>query len=139
MVQLVNGAEFPWLKLCCHVWPPTATFKGERDGEGDVTKRFLRDRVKAGSAVLPDTRAAIKLLWSEEDIRQPHAPAPGTAGRAEQTIDKRYDILVLDVQDEPTEADRQHPRILILDSEKLSFDATPQPGIMARHLSSLSA
>jgi hypothetical protein len=39
----------------------------------------------------------------------------------------------MDELDEPTAEDRNNNRILILNTAEMSFDATPQPGIMSRH------
>ena len=62
--HVVNFFDLIWAMT---VYPPTATFKGEHDGVGNLDKKVIRQAELAEIGRYPTTRSYMPLLWSQPD------------------------------------------------------------------------
>ena len=72
MVQLNNVVNKFNLIWAMAVYPPTATFKGEHDGVGNLDKNIIRQAELAEVGRYPTTRSYMPLLWSQP-VKTPRA------------------------------------------------------------------
>jgi hypothetical protein len=102
------------------VYPPTATFKGEHDGVGNLDKRVIRNSELAETGRYPTTRIFMKLLLSQPD----KTPKPlSHPDRATHEIDKHVRVYVTD-KPLMEEGDGDNHDILVTDKETENYDCT---------------
>ena len=65
-VQLSNVVHKYELDWAMAVYPPTATFKGEHDGVGNLDKNVIRNAELAETGRYPTTRSFMPLLWRQQ-------------------------------------------------------------------------
>ena len=65
MMQLCNVVSKYNLVWAMAVYPPTATFKGEHDGVGNLDKKVIRQAELSEIGRYPTTRSYMPLLWSQ--------------------------------------------------------------------------
>ena len=61
LCDMVKKHDLVWAMA---VYPPTATFKGEHDGVGNLDKKVIRQAEFAEVGRYPTTRSFMPLLWS---------------------------------------------------------------------------
>jgi hypothetical protein len=67
MIQLGDVVRKYDLLWAMAVYPPTATFKGEHDGVGNLDKNVIRQAELNETGRYPTTRSYMLLLWSQPD------------------------------------------------------------------------
>ena len=103
MVQLNNVVNKFNLIWAMAVYPPTATFKGEHDGVGNLDKNIIRQAELAEVGRYPTTRSYMPLLWSQP-VKTPRAL--NDPNRRLHEIDEHIRILVEDLPNAlPNDAD----------------------------------
>jgi hypothetical protein len=111
------------------VYPPTATFKGEHDGVGNLDKNVIRQAELAETGRYPTTRSYMSLLWSQP-AKTPRAL--DDPYRRTHEIDEQVRILVTDLPNAvPTDADDS--RILITNKSEENYECTNVPGIQSAY------
>jgi hypothetical protein len=65
MIQLGNLIRKYDLVWAMAIYPPTATFKGEHDGVGNLDKNVIRQAELSETGRYPTTRSFMPLLWSQ--------------------------------------------------------------------------
>jgi hypothetical protein len=109
------------------VYPPTATFKGEHDGVGNLDKRIIRNSELAETGRYPTTRSYMTLLLSQpEKTPKPlHHP-----DRATHEIDKHVRVYVTDKL-HTEQGDNENHDILVMDKEIQNYECTAVHGIQS--------
>lgn len=109
------------------VYPPTATFKGEHDGVGNLDKRIIRNSELAETGRYPTTRSYMTLLLSQpEKTPKPlHHP-----DRATHEIDKHVRVYVTDKL-QMEQGDHENHDILVMDKEIQNYECTAVHGIQS--------
>jgi hypothetical protein len=124
-IQLSNVVRKYELDWAMAVYPPTATFKGEHDGVGNLDKNVIRKAELAEIGRYPRTRSFMPLLW-EQPPKTPRAL--DDPNRKTHEIDEHIRIYVTDLPHAlPTDA--QDKRILITNKAIENFECTNVPGI----------
>jgi hypothetical protein len=120
--NVVRKYELDWATA---VYPPTATFRGEHDGVGNLDKNVIRNAELAETGRYPTTRSFMPLLWVQP------AKTPRTLddpNRKTYEINEHIRIYVKDLPHVlPTDA--QDNRILITNKAVENFECTNVPGI----------
>jgi hypothetical protein len=75
------------------IYPPTATFKGEHNGVGNLDKNIVRQTELSETGRYPTTRSFMPLLWSQP-AKIPRAL--DDPNRKSHEIDEHIKILVTD-------------------------------------------
>ena len=99
LCNLVRMFDFDW------PWPPTATFKGEHDGVGNLDKRLIRQSELAETGRYPTTRSHMPLLLAQP-AKTPHPL--DHPDRATLEIDKHIRAYVTDKPEKITGDDNDH-------------------------------
>lgn len=129
VAEVELGQKYKELRFVNHNFPPTATFKGVHDGEGHVDRTLANDMERRETHRFHNTRKLLDALWEQND--QPNPPQD-LQKRSTHTLDARVRVLVMDEADNPTEADRLNPLILITHKSEEAYNACDQDGIMDR-------
>ena len=124
-VQLGNVLRKYDLDWAMAVYPPTATFKGEHDGVGNLDKNVIRNAELAETGRYPTTRSFMELLWSQPE-KTPRAL--DDKNRKTHEIDEHIRIYVTDL---PFAApgDENDSRIIITDKSRENYECSNVPGI----------
>jgi hypothetical protein len=93
VIQLTNLVKKFDLVSAMAVYPPTASFKGEHDGVGNLDKKVIREAELAETGRYPRTRSYLPLLLKQEEkkpraLNDPH--------RKTHEIDKHTRMYVTD-------------------------------------------
>ena len=117
------------LKWAMAVYPPTATFKGEHDGVGNLDKNVIRQAELAEVGRYPTTRSYMPLLWSQppKTPRALHDPE-----RRLHEIDEHCRILVTDLP-VTIPSDNGDSRVLITNKTQENYDCNIVPGIQSAY------
>ena len=129
MAQLCNLVKKYDLVWAMAVYPPTATFKGEHDGVGNLDKKVIKQAELAEVGRYPTTRSFMPLLWS-----QPAKTPRGLNDPARRTheIDEHIRMLVVDFPDiQPN--DEANSKILITNKHLENYDCTIAQGIQSSY------
>ena len=120
--DVVRKYDLDWAMA---VYPPTATFKGEHDGVGNLDKNVIRKAELAETGRYPTTRSFMELLWSQPE-KTPRKL--NDKNRKTHEIDEHIRIYVTDL---PFAApgDVNDSRILITDKSTENFECTNVSGI----------
>jgi hypothetical protein len=94
MIQLGDVVRKYDLLWAMAVYPPTATFKGEHDGVGNLDKNVIRQAELNETGRYPTTRNYMPLLWSQPDKTPRALDDPQ---RRTHEIDEHVRILVNDL------------------------------------------
>jgi hypothetical protein len=126
-IQLGNVVRAFNLDWAMAVYPPTATFKGEHDGVGNLDKKIIRQSELAETGRYPTTRSYMSLLLSQPEM----TPRPLTdPNRLTHEIDKHIRVYVTDKSD-MEEGDYEDHNILVTDKETQNYECGTVPGIQA--------
>ncbi len=146
IVQITDGAptqfknRFNAIQLCnlnrkfnllwsMAVYPPTATFKGEHDGVGNLDKRIIRNSELAETGRYPTTRSYMSLLLSQPE----KTPRPlNHPDRATHEIDKHIRVYVTDKLQMEV-GDNENHDILVTDKETTNYECTALNGIQSSY------
>lgn len=129
MVQLGNVVSKFNLVWAMAVYPPTATFKGEHDGVGNLDKNVIRQAELAETGRYPTTRSYMPLLWSQPAKTPRSLDDPG---RRTHEIDEHVRILVADLPTAlPTDA--SDSRILVTNKTEENYECNNVPGIQSSY------
>ena len=129
MLQLGHVVEKYDLVWAMAVYPPTATFKGEHDGVGNLDKTVIRQAELAEVGRYPTTRSYMPLLWSQPDKTPRELDDPA---RKTHEIDQHIRMLVVDLPN-ALAADKKDSRILITNKALENFECTNVPGIQSSY------
>jgi hypothetical protein len=126
------------------VYPPTATFKGEHDGTGNLDKEIIRKAELNRSGRYPNTLDFMELLW---DSPKQHPHALHDENRLLHELDEHNRIYVFDINSKSlgdetkwvndlnnkSVGDKTNPRILITDKKTQNYDCTEVKGIQSSY------
>ena len=129
VIQLTNLIKKFDLVSAMAVYPPTATFKGEHDGVGNLDKRMIRDAELAETGRYPTTRSYLPLLLNQEE-KKPRAL--NDPNRKTHEIDRHIRMYVTD-KPEMIEGDYENPNVLVLDKLAQNYDCKECPGIQSSY------
>ena len=126
LCDLVRKYDLVWAMA---VYPPTATFKGEHDGVGNLDKTLIRQTELAGTGRFPTTRSYMPLLLNQPE-KTPRALTD--PNRKTHEIDKHIRVYVTD-KPQMLEGDMTNPNILVTDKEMENNECTVVPGIQSSY------
>ena len=126
-IQLGNIVRTFNLDWAMAVYPPTATFKGEHDGVGNLDKKIIRQSELAETGRYPTTRSYMSLLLSQPEM----TPRPlSDPNRLTHEIDKHIRVYVTDKSD-MEEGDYDDHNILVTDKETQNYESSSVLGIQS--------
>jgi hypothetical protein len=129
MIQLCNVVSKYDLVWAMAVYPPTATFKGEHDGVGNLDKKVIRQAELSEIGRYPTTRSYMPLLWSQP----PKTPrALDDPARRIHEIDEHIRMLVVDFP-EVICTDANDSRIIVTNKVEENYECTNVPGIQSSY------
>ena len=129
MMQLCNVVSKYNLVWAMAVYPPTATFKGEHDGVGNLDKKVIRQAELSEIGRYPTTRSYMPLLWSQP----PKTPrALDDPARRIHEIDEHIRMLVVDFP-EVICTDANDSRIIVTNKVEENYECTNVPGIQSSY------
>jgi hypothetical protein len=128
-IQLCNLVRVFDLDWAMAVYPPTATFKGEHDGVGNLDKRVIRQSELAETGRYPTTRSYLPLLLAQPE-KTPHPL--DHPDRATHEIDKHVRVYVTDTPEKIAGDDNDH-NILVTDKLKENYECSTVPGIQSSY------
>ena len=105
------------------VYPPTATFKGEHDGVGNLDKNVIRKAELAETGRYPTTRSYMPLLLSL---------SPKKANRKTHEIDQHIRVYVVD-KPHMLPGDESNHNYLVTDKSCQDYECTLVSGIQATY------
>jgi hypothetical protein len=111
------------------VYPPTATFKGEHDGVGNLDKEIIRKAELNRSGRYPSTLDFMPLLWSSPAQKPKDLD---DENRLLHEIDEHNRIYVVDDNNKSV-GDETDSRILIADKKKQDYDCSEVKGIQSSY------
>jgi hypothetical protein len=114
MLQLGDLVRKYDLLYAMAVYPPTATFKGEHDGVGNLDKNVIQQAELSGTGRYPNTRAYMDLLLNQPK-KTPRALTD--PNRKTHEIDEHIRVYVTD-KPQMLEGDMTKKNILVTDKEK---------------------
>ena len=129
VVQLTNLIKKFNLLSAMAVYPPTATFKGEHDGVGNLDKRIIRQAELAETGRYPTTRSYLPLLLEQ---KQKTPRALNDPDRKTHEIDRHIRMYVTD-KPEMIEGDYENPSVLVLDKQNQNYECNNCPGIQGSY------
>jgi hypothetical protein len=129
MVQLGNVVSKYNLVWAMAVYPPTATFKGEHDGVGNLDKNVIRQAELSEVGRYPTTRSYMPLLWSQP-AKTPRAL--DDPERRTHEIDEHIRVLVTDLPN-ALPSDANDSRILITNKSQENYECNNVPGIQSSY------
>ena len=126
-IQLGNIVRTYNLDWAMAVYPPTATFKGEHDGVGNLDKKIIRQSELAETGRYPTTRSYMSLLLSQPEM----TPRPlNDPNRLTHEIDKHIRVYVTDKSD-MEEGDYADHNILVTDKDTQNYESSSVQGIQS--------
>ena len=126
-IQLCNIVRMFDLLWAMAVYPPTATFKGEHDGVGNLDKKITRQSELAEIGRYPTTRSFLPLLLSQPEMKSKPLHYPN---RATHEIDKHIRVYVTD-KPQILEGDENNHNILVTNKEEENYECTLVTGIQS--------
>ena len=129
MIQLGDVVRKYNLVYAMAIYPPTATFKGEHDGVGNLDKNVIRQAELAETGRYPTTRSYMPLLWSQKAMKPRDLDDPQ---RRTHEIDEHIRIYVNDLPN-TISGDNTDSRIIITDKALENYECTHVPGIQSSY------
>jgi hypothetical protein len=127
MIQLGDVVRKYDLLWAMAVYPPTATFKGEHDGVGNLDKNVIRQAELNETGRYPTTRNYMPLLWSQPDKTPRALDDPQ---RRTHEIDEHVRILVNDLPN-VLQGDTTNCRMVITNKAEENYECSNVPGIQS--------
>jgi hypothetical protein len=110
--------------------PPTATFKGEHDGVGNLDKIFIKENELNETVRCPTTRDMMPHLWA----RDPMVPTPlHDPKRKLHTIDEHVRVFVVEESDAKA-SDKADHNFLVTTKATQDYDCSVVEGIFSCHM-----
>lgn len=129
VVQLSNLVKKFNLVWAMAVYPPTATFKGEHDGVGNLDKKLIRQAELSETGRFPTTRCFMPLLINQPPMTPRALDDPN---RKTHEIDEHIRIYVTDLP-EMIEGDNENKNVLVLNKKDENYDCNNCPGIQSSY------
>jgi hypothetical protein len=129
MIQLGNLVRKYHLVWAMAVYPPTATFKGEHDGVGNLDKNVIRQAELSETGRYPTTRSFMPLLWSQPSKTPRALDDPN---RKTHEIDQHIRILVTD-QPQALPGDTNNTSVIITNKAAENYECSNIPGIQSAY------
>ena len=111
------------------IYPPTATFKGEHDGAGNLDKNVIRQAELAETGRYPTARSYMSLLWSQKAMTPRDLDDPQ---RRTHEIDGYIRMYVNDLPN-TNSGDNTDSRIIITDKAMKKYECTHVPWIQSSY------
>lgn len=127
MIQLGDVVRKYDLLWAMAVYPPTATFKGEHDGVGNLDKNVIRQAELNETGRYPTTRSYMPLVWSQPDKTPRALDDPQ---RRTHEIDEHIRILVNDPPN-VLPGDTTNSRMVITNKAEENYECSNVPGIQS--------
>jgi hypothetical protein len=127
MIQLGDVVRKYDLIWAMAVYPPTATFKGEHDGVGNLDKNVIRQAELNETGRYPTARSYMQLLWSQPDKTSRALDDPQ---RRTHEIDEHVRILVNDLPN-VLPGDTTNCRMVITNKAEENYECSNVPGIQS--------
>ena len=129
MIQLGDVVRIYNLVYAMAIYPPTATFKGEHNGVGNLDKNVIRQAELAETGRYPTTRSYMPLLWSQKAMKPRDLDGPQ---RRTHEIDEHIRIYVNNLPN-TISGDNTDSRIIITDKAMENYECTHVSGIQSSY------
>ena len=129
IVQLSNLVKKFNLVWAMAVYPPTATFKGEHDGVGNLDKKIIRRAELNETGRYPTTRSFMPLLINQPPMTPRALDDPN---RKTHEIDEHIRIFVTDYP-EMMDGDNENNNVIVLNKKLQNYDCNICSGIQSSY------
>lgn len=127
VVQLANVVRKFNLKWAMAVYPPTATFKGEHDGVGNLDKNIIRKAELQETGRFPTTRSYMLLLNKQKEMK----PRPlDDINRRTHEIDAHIRVFVTE-RSHMMPGDGENHDVLVTNKSEENYECTTLSGIQS--------